>query len=71
MELPIPLPSEIPISEFELLTPFPFMYEAPLINPCLNYGKIISDLFSNFTKLTNDESGILLEVIAAYPSLIE
>ena len=58
LDFPISLPQEIPIDDEELLTPFPFVLEAPVLNPCLRYNLIIKDLLANLSKLSEDELSV-------------
>jgi len=58
LDFPISLPQEIPIEDEELLTPFPFVLEAPVLNPCLRYNLILKDLLANLSKLSEDELSV-------------
>ena len=55
LDFAIPIPSEIPLTEEEMMTPFPFILDAPLINPCLRYNALLKDLFKMLPKLTDEE----------------
>jgi hypothetical protein len=59
LDFPIPLPYEIPIECEEMLTPFPLILEAPMINPCLRYGTMIKELLGSLSKLSDDELGVI------------
>lgn len=58
LDFPLPMPSEVPITEDDYLIPFPYVLEAPLINPCLKYQSIVNDLFNEHMKLKEDQLSV-------------
>ena len=58
LDFPLPLPFEVPVEEEEPMTPFPFILEAPLLNPCLKYGQLLKDLLGSLSKLSEDELSV-------------
>lgn len=55
MDFLLPIPEEIPIGIEDFLTPFPFILEAPMINPNLPYPSILNDMVKNCSKLSENE----------------
>ena len=49
----IPLPTTIPVTDSELLTPFPFVVEAPTLDVELNFAETLNKLLEN-TSVVND-----------------
>ena len=55
----LPVPVELPIDPNEFTTPFPFLMESPLLNPCLPFPRLLDELITNSARLTlSDEEAI-------------
>lgn len=55
----IPVPDEIAVEEDDLLNPFPFFLESPVINPCLKHEQIINEILDNAGSVENQDIEIL------------
>lgn len=49
----VPLPDILPISDYSLLTPFPFMVESPVLNADIDYESIFNKIISNTSQLND------------------
>ena len=58
IELPIPFPDSLSIKENDFLTPFPFLYENPILNPILPYQDIIDRFIQNYQNYSEAECNV-------------
>jgi hypothetical protein len=66
-EFLVPEPEEIPLDNEELFVPFPFIVQAPLINPCIRKEAVVIELLNKTGKLNKNEFKVLIEIIGLYP----
>lgn len=51
----LPVPVELPVDSNEFATPFPFLLESPLLNPCLPFPRVLNELIAHSARLTPPE----------------
>ena len=54
----LPIPVELSIEVDDFLTPFPFILEAPILNPHLPYSTMVNEMVRNCSKLSENEVGV-------------
>lgn len=67
----VPLPDEVPIEEDHLLTPFPFILEAPVLNPCIPHEVVVKDIIDNAGHNQKSEYQILEQVLQNDPNALK
>lgn len=67
----VPAPEEVHVANDHLLTPFPFILEAPVLNPCIPHEVIVKDIVDNCGHNGAEEYDILEKIVSNDPSSLK